>query len=51
MSAAFTPGSNCVLRGGCWFFAPLLARVAHRVNYAPDYRDDILGFRLVRRVS
>ena len=42
-------GSDRVLRGGSWLYGAWYARGAHRNNYAPPgYRNDGLGFRLVR---
>ena len=36
-----------VLRGGSWYSDPALCRSAFRNDYAPDYRNDFLGFRVV----
>jgi len=41
-------GSDRVLRGGSWSINAGYCRVAHRGINAPDYRDYINGFRLVR---
>jgi len=41
-------GSCKVVRGGCWYGIPRTLRSAERNKYTPAYRDDILGFRLVR---
>jgi formylglycine-generating enzyme required for sulfatase activity len=35
-------------RGGSWYGDRRYARCAYRGDYRPDYRDDNLGFRLVR---
>ena len=39
-------GSGRVGRGGSWGNPARDARVSFRIDYAPDYRDGILGFRL-----
>ena len=39
-------GSYCVLRGGCWGDGARGCRVSRRGGYAPDGRDDDIGFRL-----
>jgi formylglycine-generating enzyme required for sulfatase activity len=44
-------GSRRVFRGGCWFRAPLSARVALRGSNTPGARDDDLGLRLLRASS
>jgi formylglycine-generating enzyme required for sulfatase activity len=44
-------GSIRVFRGGCWFRAPLSARVALRGSNPPGARDDDLGLRLLRASS
>jgi len=44
-------GSNRVYRGGCWSFAPRVARVAFRDDYASGVRSLTLGFRLLRTAS
>ena len=36
-----------VIRGGSWIIAARRCRSSCRCNYAPDYRDDNLGLRLV----
>ena len=41
-------GSLRVRRGGCWYSAPLLARVAYRSYFTPGDRSGILGVRLLR---
>lgn len=40
-----------VLRGGSWFYAPVDARVAYRLRFAPFYRNFYLGVRLVRWIG
>jgi formylglycine-generating enzyme required for sulfatase activity len=40
-------GSRCV-RGGSWGYGARLVRCAYRIEYPPVYRDEGLGFRLVR---
>jgi formylglycine-generating enzyme required for sulfatase activity len=49
--SAWTKGNSDykVLRGGSWFFIPSLCRSAARVNYNPDYRVSLVGFRVVSR--
>ncbi len=42
------PGSFRVNRGGSWLLTAQLLRSADRSRYAPDGRNGILGFRLVR---
>ena len=44
-------GSDCVIRGGSWDYVPQFARVAIRSSFAPDYRSNRLGVRLVRRCT
>ncbi len=41
-------GTSRVVRGGSWDFGALHARSAARDQRAPDYRDQNLGFRVVR---
>ena len=41
-------GSDRVLRGGSWIFAPLYCRVADRDYVTPGYRVSPVGFRLAR---
>jgi formylglycine-generating enzyme required for sulfatase activity len=41
-------GSSRVFRGGSWDNYPRYCRVANRLNSAPDYRSDYVGFRLAR---
>jgi formylglycine-generating enzyme required for sulfatase activity/tRNA A-37 threonylcarbamoyl transferase component Bud32 len=41
-------GTDRVGRGGSWYDKAFSLRSAHRGNAVPDYRDDLLGFRLVR---
>jgi formylglycine-generating enzyme required for sulfatase activity len=48
--AAWTDG-DCdlrMLRGGAWFFSPVLARSANRVWFNPENRYVIIGFRVAR---
>ncbi|WP_291982206.1 SUMF1/EgtB/PvdO family nonheme iron enzyme [Candidatus Accumulibacter sp. ACC005] len=45
--AADTSGDSRVLRGGAWLSLPDLARGSQRYWYLPDYRDYLIGFRLV----
>jgi formylglycine-generating enzyme required for sulfatase activity len=49
MSSVWKP--NRVIRGGSWFFGPLLARVAGRYDRTPDSRYYDLGVRLMRRCT
>jgi formylglycine-generating enzyme required for sulfatase activity len=44
-------GSNRVIRGGCWYFVAGYCRSAYRFLFAPGYRLDYLGFRLLREVQ
>ncbi|MBL8424301.1 MAG: formylglycine-generating enzyme family protein [Candidatus Accumulibacter phosphatis] len=37
-----------VVRGGSWYFRPVLARAAFRGRYVPGSRFSVLGFRLAR---
>lgn len=39
-------GSNRVIRGGGWFNGAWFARSAFRITSMPDFRYDLLGFRL-----
>ena len=42
---------NCslrVLRGGSWIFSPRLLRSANRYRHSTDFRNDYVGFRIVR---
>jgi formylglycine-generating enzyme required for sulfatase activity len=41
-------GSLRVLRGGGWIYYARYCRAADLVRLTPDYRDDYLGFRLIR---
>jgi formylglycine-generating enzyme required for sulfatase activity len=41
-------GSNRVLRGGGWITSAVNCRSAFRIYVTPGYRDDNLGFRLLR---
>ncbi len=40
-------GSDRVIRGGSWYYSPLIVRAANRAGFTPDYRDSDLGFRLL----
>ena len=40
-------GALKVLRGGCWNNSGHLCRSARRNKYAPDFRSDTIGFRVV----
>ncbi|MBR5469918.1 MAG: formylglycine-generating enzyme family protein [Paludibacteraceae bacterium] len=40
-------GSNRVLRGGGWYNNAQYCRVAFRNSYAPSFRGDVSGFRLI----
>jgi formylglycine-generating enzyme required for sulfatase activity len=44
-------GSIRVSRGGSWSLGPQYARVARRRHFAPGYRYDFLGVRLVEEVD
>lgn len=37
-----------VIRGGSWYSSPKFVRAATRYRFSPDYRDNNLGFRVVR---
>ena len=39
--------SNRVIRGGSWYHSAESCRSANRRNNTPDYRNYIVGFRLV----
>ena len=41
-------GHYRVNRGGSWYSKPFLLRSANRSAYSPDFKKDILGFRLLR---
>ena len=43
-----TKGSYRVIRGGGWHLTAPYCRSAHRYRNTPDYRSNLLGFRLVR---
>jgi formylglycine-generating enzyme required for sulfatase activity len=45
------PEADRVSSGGCWYDVPHFARVALRAGDEPAYRNDILGFRLVRNIT
>jgi formylglycine-generating enzyme required for sulfatase activity len=40
-------GAGRVLRGGSWLSFPRRCRTAFRFRYLPDYRLDLIGFRVV----
>ncbi|MEZ4772295.1 MAG: SUMF1/EgtB/PvdO family nonheme iron enzyme [Bacteroidia bacterium] len=42
-------GSNRVLRGGSWYGDSGSCRVTHRYRIMPEYRHDIVGFRVARQ--
>jgi len=44
-----SPGTFCILRGGAWDNAGSELRSPDRATYTPDYRNEELGFRCVRR--
>jgi formylglycine-generating enzyme required for sulfatase activity len=47
-------GGDCgrrVLRGGSWFYRPGYVRSANRNRFAPDVRDDDVGFRLAQDID
>ncbi|MCE7981701.1 MAG: hypothetical protein DYG89_10945 [Caldilinea sp. CFX5] len=48
-----SPAGNArrVVRGGSWFIGPNIVRAASRRRYAPDFRNDSLGFRVVLVLS
>ena len=49
MSIESSSVSARVSRGGGWYFVPQIAQVARRSGLTSGNREDILGFRLVRR--
>ena len=44
-------GPNRVFRSGAWNGEAQRCRSAARRNYLPNYRDDMIGFRLVRSLN
>jgi formylglycine-generating enzyme required for sulfatase activity len=46
--AGATSGNGRVERGGCWVNGAASARSVGRVSSLPSYRDDAIGFRVVR---
>lgn len=48
---ATTDCTKRMVRGGSWGTIPRQQRVAERMRYAPDKRDDSIGIRLVRQLS
>lgn len=47
-SSSQTSENGVVVRGGAWNFAPRLARVSTRMELAPEFRSNYIGFRVVR---
>jgi formylglycine-generating enzyme required for sulfatase activity len=45
-----THGVTRVLRGGAWLLFPHFCRVAYRFREAPDFRFNLIGFRLARSI-
>jgi formylglycine-generating enzyme len=43
-----THGTTRVLRGGAWLLFPQFCRVAYRFREGPDFRFNLIGFRLAR---
>lgn len=41
-------GAHRIIRGGCWASSAQYLRSAYRIGSAPDYRNSVIGFRLVR---
>lgn len=41
-------GTTRVLRGGAWLLFPQFCRVAYRFREGPDFRFNLIGFRLAR---
>ena len=41
-------GTHRITRGGSWYYVPARVRSANRVHYSPNYRNNGVGFRLVR---
>ena len=41
-------GTVRVLRGGAWLLFPQFCRVAYRFRNSPDFRFNLIGFRLAR---
>lgn len=44
-------GSVRVLRGGAWLLFPQFCRVAYRFRNSPDFRFNLIGFRLARSLQ
>jgi formylglycine-generating enzyme required for sulfatase activity len=44
-------GATRVLRGGAWLLFPQFCRVAYRFREGPDFRFNLIGFRLARSAS
>ena len=44
-------GAGRVVRGGSWYFVAHGCRSAYRNYYWPDFRNDLVGFRLSRSVA
>jgi hypothetical protein len=47
-SAGHQPDVYRVLRGGSWSYSPRSCRAAARIFFAPDARNDYIGFRVCR---
>lgn len=47
-SSSQSAENGVVVRGGAWNFAPRLARASTRMELAPDFRSNYIGFRVVR---
>jgi formylglycine-generating enzyme required for sulfatase activity len=45
------PCTARVVRGGSWVMPPSLERAAHRLGFAPGFRGNATGFRVVRTVT
>ena len=43
-----TTGRVRVLRGGDWFYYSYYCRSSYRYSVGPDYRNNIIGFRVAR---
>jgi formylglycine-generating enzyme required for sulfatase activity len=47
----YTPGTHRALRGGSWNSSGHVCRSARRQRYAPDFRGDNVGFRVLLEVG